>query len=296
MKERVFDGIVEKARQALLGDLKIAVFGWKDSNHDRFTRGISPKKVIFAGRIQGIGESVGLVMMTRFVGHEDLDMLRARNAGVHPVIMTTGQIKLVLQQCQNHLICHTSPTDSADVGHEPTSTPELGLNELAAQLSTQGEMEMSAIDAFCKAFAEKANAKGNDGHVGKVVLGELIRDHQIDLTVLQLGKKGFIIPVVSNGAKKAGRYKVGPEMEKVLVAERLEPTDPIDKARYLIANEVEFASELARREAELQAERDRIAAELRAIEESHAGPIDAVKSKLARVALAKELMQKLTEV
>lgn len=44
-------GLVRRVRKVLNDGLSIAVFGWRDSNHNNFTKGLPKEKVIFISRL-----------------------------------------------------------------------------------------------------------------------------------------------------------------------------------------------------------------------------------------------------
>lgn len=97
MLESQLNALIQRVRRTLESGLSVAVIGWRDSNHDEFTRGLSPEKVIFLDNSPGtLAEKIGLVLFTRFVRHKTVARLK-KNKEVFPHILQNGQIKTVLE-------------------------------------------------------------------------------------------------------------------------------------------------------------------------------------------------------
>ena len=62
--------IEQKVSDALKERRLIAIIGWKDSNHNSFTRSLSQNRVRFLDDSPGsLSQNFGFILFTRFIGH-----------------------------------------------------------------------------------------------------------------------------------------------------------------------------------------------------------------------------------
>ena len=113
--------------------------------------------------------------------------------------------------------------------------------------------------AFARAFSQAVN--GNpEGSLSKYATAKLVRDH-FGEKALVVKYRDLLEPVARPGKKNAGSYKATSELlELATAADRVvEPTDPIERARWLISKEKGLVTrisnlrdEIAEMERELQ--------------------------------------------
>jgi hypothetical protein len=269
--------LTEVHRQALLQRIRsvlaegriLVVLGWRDSNHDHHTRQLSKEgRVMFYDQAPStLGSNVGLVISSKFVGHADFERVKVCRR-THPVVLSNGEIKRLLRACDDLLrtpmiaspvVVKTvvlsgvvkAPTLVAPVVH----TVEKPLESLTALLN-QGPKE-AIVEAqqpmveFARLFKIEAGKSG-DGLVGKNVVGEIRRASGLKDANTVLVKNGWIEGVVSEGAKKAGKYRA---TEKLLAygggEAPIESTDPLVRARNLVAQKAVVEEQITFKKVEL---------------------------------------------
>lgn len=242
-------------REALKSGTTIAVVGWRDSNHNPFTRGLSEKKVVFYDQHpHSIGDRVGLVVFTRFVDHSTVERI-GKKTPVCPGVFDTGKLKTVLESC-NDLLAEPvratpeeerTPVEAAALPAEP----EMDEKVLDFLTTPSRRNEMTKMHTFAKKFMELAAA--SDGMVGKYALGKAARDSGIEVPSSVLGKQGWLEPVISEGCKNAGRYRASDKLKALLSAPCQEPDDPYARAKFIIAQEPALQAELAALDAQIEA-------------------------------------------
>ncbi|MBI2409961.1 hypothetical protein HYV30_02890 [Candidatus Kaiserbacteria bacterium] len=281
MLDQHYQALVRKAREVLGSGFAIAVVGWRDSNHNQFTRQLSDSKVVFLDSSpSNLTEKVGLVFLTRFVHHADVERIR-KHHNVHPVVLDTGQIKRVLESCGDLLAPAPRRPTVAGVPREVTAEPApdaRGVDEDVLDFLTTPfpkEAVMSAMDCFTRAFLAAAEANTlRPGSVGKKVLGKIRRDCGVGESPRQMVSDGWLKPDVSEGREHAGWYKAGERMLSTSTDPKFEPADPIERARFLIAR------------------KDAILAEQAELE----GKLEQVKQQLERIRTAEKLLGQLAEL
>lgn len=263
--------VTRRVRETLKSGAAVAVVGWRASNHNDFTRGLSDKKVVFFDQYpHSIGLRVGLAVFTPFIDHSMVAHI-ARKTPVFNDTFKPHVLRGVLESCKDLLTEPERPepakeTEAIDV---PTPTePKEDLAVLDFLTSPSRRSEMTAMHKFAEAF--QAEAEKNNGSVGKIHLGKLIRE--LDLpSATKLCAQGWLMPVISDGCKKAGSYRAMGKLIELLSAPCREPENPYQRAMFIIEQEPALVAE---RKALL-------------------GQLLSVRKKLQRVGIAKKVIEQL---
>lgn len=255
-------GLFEKARQAAKDGLVIAVLGWKDLNHNDFTRGLSDKKVVFYDDVpDDLGETVGFVLFTKYVSHTDTERIkRKKKKKVWSIVVEVRVIRQVLGSLADLL----APEKVFVVGLNPQldrfplsafekffppvcAVPAVdvvdSMDEAILDFLTtpREEQEMSAMQKFAQAFIAAAGAN-ESGQVGKIQLGRLRKEYGIEESAAKLVRDGWLIGEVGEGSSKVGWYMETKTLA-ALSKETPEPADPIEYAKLLVSQEPEVLAE-----------------------------------------------------
>lgn len=254
--------IISRIREVVEGGYSLAVIGWRDKNHSLFTR-----ELVKSGKINfyldvpaRLGPTVGLVILTRFVSHADLERLKKGGTQLYPHSLGTGEIKEYLKACGDlfvavskqineksipFLVAPSVPMDTSTMLTPAVqSVTRPFAKEKEARMPEVIVKELTPMDKFVKLFIETAETNPK-GLVGKMILGRLRKECGINGSNAMLVKGGWIEPVVSPGKTEAGNYRASDKMFKHFEKQEPEPTDPVSRARYLISQE---ASILAQKE------------------------------------------------
>ncbi len=112
-----FRALKNKVRTALKSGHPIAIIGWEQINHDRFTGGLPKEKIKFlplsALRNLARSRTIGLVIMTKYVDHDVKGRIMKGNLPICPVVLDIWQIKNLLLSCRNVLATNAPKTRSA---------------------------------------------------------------------------------------------------------------------------------------------------------------------------------------
>lgn len=258
MIEKMLDAITRRVRKTLESGLSIAVVGWRDSNHSQFTRQLSAgEKVMFLdASARSLPEKVGFVLFTRFVSHAEFKRLK-KGKPHNAVPIDPGQIKKILESCEDLLAF--PPVPVAGIVPEPLSAEPSARTASVAQtedkvldfaINIMEEHKMSDMDHFVAAFL-KAATESRNGLVGSRTLGALRVRYNINLTAPQLEKEHWTESITQPGKMKIGWYKAGSKMSEASRQERFEPQDPIERAKFYIAQEPVFLAQQAELKARL---------------------------------------------
>lgn len=286
MPDTQIAGLFTKARKAAGDGFVIAVLGWKDLNHNDYTRGLSHKKVVFYDTVPDfLGETVGFVLFTKYVSHTDIERIkRKKKKKVWPTVVEVRVIRQLLGSLADLIAPERVFVVGAGthLGRFPLAAFEKFLPLVCAVpvvddvdrmdeaildfLTTpREEHEMSSMQKFAAAFTVSA-ATNLNGRVGKIELGRLRKEHGIKESAAKLVRDGWLLGEVGEGSSKVGWYT---PTDKLFEASKvsLEPDDPRERAKFLIEQE----DELLRQQ-------------------------DVLTVKLARVATAKKYLQQLDEL
>lgn len=241
--------LTQRVRTTLASGLSVAVVGWRDSNHNQFSRELPGKKVVFFGaKPPCIGDSVGLVLFTRFVDHPVVEKIK-RKKQVYPAVIDTGQIKSILESCRDLLSPPPRSLSMDDglsvipvepVGQAPPPEDEMDLAVLDF-LTTPRRKEMTDMDTFAAEFLQ--NAQANGGKAGKMSLAKIIKETCPGMTSAKLARDGWIIPVTKEGRTHVSSYLPSEKLLAVVKQEQHEPDDPYERAKFLIAQKPDLLNE-----------------------------------------------------
>ena len=96
------------------------------------------------------------------------------------------------------------------------------------------EIQMDPYDRFAASFKDKA-VRHPDSLVSARAIRTILDETGVECSMHLLIANGWIAPVTLEGKVKASWYKAGTKLEKRLdVEKKEEPSDPIDKALFLI--------------------------------------------------------------
>lgn len=235
---------------------KLCVLGWKSSNHNDFTRSLANAGLVEFVDLSGKNKLPPLpqkaaAIFTSFLSHSNIEQLKTTNVPTHPHPLTLGVIKKILLELEPTLV-EEPETKKKSAETPPSSTPTpRSLDDLESAVLTKGHT-LDRFDKFVEVFAAKV-AANDDGFVGARTLGDMLRELGFTEKPPALVQAGLIIAHTQEGKKKIGWYKAGPEMEKRLqkdVSE--EPTNPLDKAAWLLEKEPEYQQKLDKLEVQRQ--------------------------------------------
>lgn len=199
--------VAGRVRGALESGLRIAVLGWGKQQHNRFTRKLSDKQVVFHGTSSSqpsFGSATGYVLYTEFVDHCVTKGIK-RTIPSCSFVLEPREIKTIFKSCSDLLTPSKKPKkaqgiDKANgkshpaiaesvvpVGQAPPQemSPEVALENAKLEILTRpltkwletfiesrsNQMEQTGTDKYAKLtrlFLNEANK--NDGKVGKKTL------------------------------------------------------------------------------------------------------------------------------
>ena len=255
--DKVADALIREVRATLESGLSIAVVGWRDSNHDAFTRGLPKQKVIFLeASALNVPERAGYLLFTRFVYHTQFNRLR-KGRSHYPGTLETGEIKRLLRSCADLLLPALAQSAALPVPEGMTevqaaeaalAVQELGDDVLDFLTTPKEKHEMSEMDKFVEAFQKEAAAnKEVPDAVGKKILGKLI-DQILGkaYNAQKLAKDHWIEGVRRVEGGPIGYWKAGPKMQQATKDLDQEPDDPYELAKFLVRQKPSIEAELAK--------------------------------------------------
>lgn len=108
--EKSLNFLAEKLRRVILDGKLIVVIGWKESNHNSFTKSIPKNKVRFLGRMpRKPPDNTGLMLFTRFTNHAETERGRKWN-DIHSSVLTLGTLRSLLKSLSDILMPVSIPT------------------------------------------------------------------------------------------------------------------------------------------------------------------------------------------
>lgn len=271
--ERQRLALAQKIISALQRDERIVVIGWRDSNHNRETRLLARTGLVqFVLDSPGhFGSNTGLVISTKFTSHSMFDQVR-KWSDIHPVVLSNGEIKRLLFGCKDEFLKTEARIirEKSKVAMEDLTLPVVvhfvatGTSKQQPPTLTQGvsmetsipedrKEEVKDYTKFVELFLNQASITG--GMVGKEAVGKIRRACGLDnVTNAELVKRGYLVAVVSDGCKNAGRYRAGTMMsgQSTVETKALECKDPLIKARILIGTEAMVMDEIRTIETRLE--------------------------------------------
>lgn len=253
MLDNQFDSLLKKIRCTLQSEQSVAVVGWRNSNHNKFTRSLlkDDKVFFFNASSARLPKKVGFVLFTRFVYHHEFNKLRAGKSH-WPIPIELRSIKNILNSCadlldfsqdQNNTIGSTRDHETAiPAAVEPLTKPiqvdklDDDVLDFLTAPNPKEKYEMDNLEKLTRAFlaATELNIT-KPGYVGKKRLAKLRREYGVEETPPQLVKVGWIIGEVEGAHKQVGWYKPGPKMTALIAQENCEPEDKYELALHLVS-------------------------------------------------------------
>src|SRR3989344_7673272 len=165
------ESLVPMLRRTLQSGKAIAIVGWRDSDHDEFTRSLSTEQIAFARKRRPDGP-FGYVLVAPSVKPSERGKA-TKNVRAHPKLLSPTEIKDALAQCKDLLRIveqprlETKPASSTPPHQDaqPDAQHEEVLNgdKLLDYLTHPSGRPMGNMEKFVVAFQKEAAA--GDGTV-----------------------------------------------------------------------------------------------------------------------------------
>ncbi|MDD2657409.1 MAG: hypothetical protein PHD04_01955 [Candidatus Pacebacteria bacterium] len=270
MLESQLKALTQRVRKTLESGSSVAVVGWRDINHNSFTKKLPEKRIVFLDATPpNLGDKVGLVLFTKYMDHDVYKRFKKKKP-VYKVVIEVRDIRTILESCADLLV----PLPHSPAVHDGAKAEMTGLtadeasgNELsdaALNLITtpREKYEMNKMDCLTRAFLDAASTD-KEGRVSMRTLAKLRETCDIEKTPQQLVSSGWIEKAPVDGKTKTGWYKAGPAMlENDGPKKAEEPDDPYEWAKWRVAQE----DAVLARKAEIEAELANVVAEIAEIE------------------------------
>ena len=237
----------QRVRETLESGRVIVIVGWlAKKNDNEFVKRIKRLKVkkvaFYDASPPSLPAKSGYILSTKYVDHALFDWVRGKRKKIRSTVIEVSQIQAVLESCKDLLFLPPSCPVANNTKDETTesiitSTPTAEIpDDVLDFLTTPRNNAMNSMDCFAKAFLEAAEANGKKpGFVGKMTLGEIREKCGVEESNTLLANAGWIVGEVSDGKSHVGWYKAGPKMLAKSTQEKLEPDDPYELAKYLVA-------------------------------------------------------------
>lgn len=230
------DGILRRIRITLQQGRAVGFVGWRHTYHDEYTRIIPSAKVVFTNSTAPPAH-VGIIFFTPNVDRKLVGKI-AKNRSVMHTLLEPGDIRALLKECNDLIGVTATPAPIA---------PTTGDHDEVLDWLTK-PLELSTMEKFAQAFL--AEAAKNDDRVGRRTLGELIRKHHAE-SVPKLLAGGWITSEIAPGKKRVGWYLAGAKMDDLQKKAVILPEDPLERARFLVAQKDALIAEKQKIEAML---------------------------------------------
>lgn len=255
--------LTQRVRETLLASRVVVVMGWRVNHHTLFTKSLPERKVRFYVNDKppkSLGGTVGLVLYSEYLAHSDVERIKRGINGniVYPVVVHYRTIIAIIESCKDLMAVQTYVTA---VGETSAVTPvaqparAIAVQDLSEDvldfLTTppKEKHKMNNMERFAKEFLRTVDS---EGRVGKVMLGRLRVHCGVEESVSKLVRDGWLEPVVTPGCQKAGWYKAGEMILQTGVdQEKVEPEDPYELAKFLVAQKNGVLAEKAEVEKKL---------------------------------------------
>jgi len=269
----------------------LAVVGWILRNHNQFTQRIPENKVLFfAKQPNTIPKNVGIVITTRFISHSGLSNLVDKSDSYKLIrgVFSIGEIKKILlgfNLVPEKLVSTLSHNPRLQVmmpkeeersliskPRESPQEPEV-LSQALKPLAVDGRRLIlkNAID-FSIDFL-KAYNRQSDTAVGRNETNALIRKH-FGESAKPADCRELIVAHKTPDQHRTSGYLPTDKLIDLGTGANVEPSDPFEKASWLINREFGLKEELA-------------SLQVRAKE---------IESLLARTEIAREMIEKLKNI
>lgn len=250
----------------------VAIIGWKDSNHNTFTRSLSNNVIKFLDDSPGIpSQNIGYILFTEFISHSVSDRVKKAKEKecYHPIPIKIGQIKQILESCKDLLkpsvsIVRTTEAKTSELPSDNLVDHAIHDGLLDFLTQPQKELpEMTEMQKFALAFQDPLN-KNAEGLVSSKTLGEILVACGIKKTNSQMVTTGWVKRAEpTDGKSKVFWYLPG----RLIAKETAQKVVPLPetasgRAEYLIAQKPLLLAEkekLAARQSEIDATLEMIA-------------------------------------
>lgn len=273
--------VVQTLRAKLGNGHSIAIIGWRDSNHDSFTRALPMEQVRFFETAPLVmPRTVGYALFTNFVDHNQTKRVREQ-VSAHTKLFNTGCIKRILRDAATIKAATNKPESQEKAPMAtPATTTAMPQDVAMPQSKPLAPSSQNGAAPYERTREEKGaefaldfmKAVGDDpvATLSKYEVNKVLRRHFGEsATASHFGH--LLEPVVNAGNTKAGSYKATVRLLELVTGIDVEPKDPIEKARWLISR----GPKLEERRSKLQLE------------------IQAIDSELERVKKADQLLDSL---
>jgi hypothetical protein len=230
----------------------VAIIGWRDSNHNKLTRNLPDDKFVFYEAAPMIfPQSVGYVLMTKFVSHTQYGRVRRqRHCSKHPLSM--GVLKeairqVVLAGSSQTLTLHKDPPltlvqdqDRGSVApiavlqsESPAEAERSSAN--AATTAPASSLTKEAIRSFALEFIRVSDGQ-QDKTLTKNETSVMLLRHFGESYKNPSRHKTLLEAVIREGGQRASAYRATAKLLEIASVDLdVEPEDPFDKARWLVA-------------------------------------------------------------
>jgi hypothetical protein len=136
-----------------------------------------------------------------------------------------GVLKKILIACEDLIVPKQKVSNDTVLGFledapaVDTAPTHKGVDELEQYLN-HTEMKMDTMDIFAEIF-KKESQHHPEALVGSQKLGVLLRENNIEVTRVQLVKKGWVERVKKEGKQKAGWYKATPKLQEKIEYQKI---------------------------------------------------------------------------
>lgn len=264
------EALTQRVRETLLAGRVVVIMGWRVNHHTPFTKSLPERKVRFYLNDRppkSLSGTVGLVLYPEYLSHRDVERLkRGLNSRiVYPIVVHYRTIISTIESCKDLMVvqpCTCANPQCDETRAVTKAEPAVGAIPLIQDLSEdvldflttpplKEKHEMNKMECFAKAFLEAATSDG-EGRVGKVTLGKLRTQCGVEESVSKLIRDGWLESVVTPGKQKAGWYKAGQTMLQSSADQKnVEPEDPYELAKFLVAQKPGVLAEFAEAEKKL---------------------------------------------
>jgi hypothetical protein len=280
-----YKSMAEQVKTTIERGGKIIVFGWESKNHDSFTRALEETdKVRFTKVVPISANSVDLWIFTRFVGHSQAHGAKNRGARV-----LTGRYEI--REVKDFLkgIAYLVPDITQPSVVPPKSPKEAApANNMEDVEKKRTRKTRSAIDnqVWHAIAIDFSKAVGDEpgGSLTRYELSPILARHLGSGPQSHASRyPDYFEPLRPEGGRKAGSYKATDKLlELITEPSEIEPTDPLEKARWLI-----------NRQEKLMEKRDEIKSRYAAIQNALDKELEAVERDIQRAADARGFLEKL---
>lgn len=279
-EEQVASRTVAGMKEAVTSGRLIVIYGWLGSSHDTFTRSLDERHIRFEEKVpRTLPSKAGFIVATGLAGGCQ-KQLRGSGLPCCSTVLTPSRIKRLLKEVGPAILKPklsredkrmTAPSQAKSAPNPtmpasgPTYTPGMKAvdipptsdpsdapapNPEPTPARTREERERDFAVEFMQAVGGDAQKT-----LSKYEASALLKKHFDGVAVNPSSQKKLLGPVVSDGKSRAGNYRATQELIKLAgMTPQVEPTDPVERARWLAEREPQWEAE----KAELEHQRELI--------------------------------------